>query len=322
MKKQVVITGGLGFIGQHLVTRLIQEGFYPIIVDNLSTGRLETLKLFHKSKFTFIKCDITKKEKLKKRLAKFKPETIIHLAAVHFIPHCNENPIKTTLVNVSGTQILLEIALKKNIKNFLFASSAAVYQPKMRPHKEKDHLEPIDIYGISKKSAEEIVKFYGENTNLRFIILRIFNVYGLNNPNPHIIPRLLSQIKKSNKIKVGRLDTFRDYIYINDVTDALMKILKSRRGFDNSIYNIGTGEKYSGYSLIKIISQIIKKRVFTYKDKNLIRKIDRKVLVSNATKFSEIYSWKPKYNIYNGLKELLGLTFTKETWAKRKNIEI
>jgi len=65
MKKQVVITGGLGFIGQHLVTRLIQEGFYPIIVDNLSTGRLETLKLFHKSKFTFIKCDITKKEKLK-----------------------------------------------------------------------------------------------------------------------------------------------------------------------------------------------------------------------------------------------------------------
>lgn len=311
MKKQVVITGGLGFIGQHLVKRLIQEGFYPIIIDDLSIGRLETLKLFPRSKFTFIKCDITKKEKLEKKLAKFRPKIIVHLAAVHFIPDCDGNPIKTTLVNILGTQALLEIALKKNIGNFLFTSSGAVYKPSLYPHKEKGPLKPIDIYGLSKKTAEEIIKFYGKTTNLKFVILRVFNVYGSNNPNPHIIPRLLSQIKKTNRIRVGRLDTFRDYIYINDVIEALIKILKSRKGFNNSIYNIGTGKKYSGHSLIKIINQITGKRIFAYRDKNLMREIDRKVLVSDITKFSKIYPWKPKYNIYRGLKELIDLNLIK-----------
>ncbi|MEK9135147.1 MAG: GDP-mannose 4,6-dehydratase [Patescibacteria group bacterium] len=307
MKKQIIITGGLGFLGQHLIKRLIREGFYPIIIDDLSVGKLETLKQFPKSKFTFIKCDIIERGRLERKLVKFRPETIVHLAALHFIPNCDKNPIKTISINALGTFILLEIASKKKIKNFLFTSSAAVYKPGMYPHKEDDFLEPIDIYGISKKSAEEMIKFYCENTNLRFIILRIFNVYGPNNPNSHIIPQLLSQANKSNRIKLGRLDTFRDYIYINDAVDALMKTIKSQRGFDNSTYNVGTGKKYSGHSLVKIVSKIIKKKLSVHKDKNLIRKIDRKSLVSDATKFSKVYSWKPKYNLYNGLKELIEL---------------
>lgn len=311
MKKQIIITGGLGFIGQHLVKRLIKEKFYPIIIDDLSVGKLENLKTLPKSKYTFIKCDITKGKKLEQKLTNFKPETIIHLAAVHFIPYCNENPLRAVLVNTFGTQVLLNIALKKKIKNFLFASSGAVYKPSLHSHTEKDPLEPVDIYGVSKKLAEEIIQFYSKTTNLKFIILRLFNIYGLNDSNLHIIPLFLSQLKKSNEIRVGRLDTFRDYIYINDVIEALIKILRSSKRFNNSVYNIGAGKKYSGYSLIKIISKITKKKILTYKDQYLIRKIDRKVLLSDTTKFSRTYFWSPKYNIYQGLKELINLSSIK-----------
>lgn len=309
MKKEIVITGGLGFIGQHLVKRLIKENFYPIIIDDLSVGRLKTLELFQKSKFTFIKCDITNKEKLERSLTRFKPETIIHLVALHFIPYCKQNPDKTILINTVGTQILLDIAIKRHIKNFLFASFAAIYKPSKNPHKEIDHLCPIDIYGLSKKTGEEMIQLCGRYYDIHFIILRLFNVYGLNDPNLHLIPQILSQLKESNRIRVGRLNTFRDYIYINDVAEAMIKILKSRRGFDNSIYNIGSGKKYSGHFLIKIISRIIGRKMLIHRDPNLVRKIDRKILVADITKFSKSYFWKPKYNLFQGLKELIYLSF-------------
>ncbi len=311
MNKQIVITGGLGFIGQHLIKWLIKDGFFPIIIDNLSVGSLTTLRLFPKSKFAFIKCDITDKKKLEKSLRHFRPKAIVHLAALNFIPYCDLNPEKTLLTNILGTQILLDIAFKKNIKNFIFASSAAVYKLKIQPHKEIDFCSPVDVYGLSKKVAEEIIKLYGKYYNIKFVILRIFNVYGPNDLNLHIIPNVLQQLKKSNSIKLGRLNTFRDYIYVDDVIKALVEILISRRGFDNSIYNIGTGKKYSGHSLIKIISKIIGKKIIVCQEPTLLRKTDKKILVADITKFSKIYSWKPKYNIYNGLKELIGLTFTK-----------
>lgn len=307
MKKQIIITGGLGFIGKYLVKRLLKENFYPIIIDNLSVGSLVDLELLPRSKFIFLNCDITNRKKLEKSIAKFEPDAIIHLAALHFIPDCNRNPRKTLLINTIGTQILLDIASKRNIKNFLFTSSAAVYKPSRYPLKETDPLRPIDVYGLSKKTAEEIINLYGRCHNINFIILRLFNVYGLKDPNLHMVPLLLSQIKKYNKIKVGRLDTFRDYIYINDVIEALIKLLKSPRGFDNSIYNIGTSKKCSGYSLIKIINKITGRKIITYQDRNLIREVDRKTLVANIDRFSKKYSWEPKYSIFQGLKELIKL---------------
>jgi len=276
-----------------------------------SVGDFKNLRLLPKSKFIFLKYNITNRARLEKKIAKFKPNTIIHLASLHFIPDCNQNPSKTLLTNVIGTQILLDIAHKRNIKNFLFISSAAVYKPSRHPHKETDPLCPIDLYGLSKKAAEETVQLYGKYHNIKFIILRLFNVYGLNDPNLHVIPLILSQLKKSDRIRAGHLNTFRDYIYINDVIEALVKLLKSRREFDNSIYNIGTGKKYSGRSLIKIISKIIGRKIITYRDRSLIREVDRKILVANIKKFSEVYSWKPEYNIFQGLKELIKLSHIK-----------
>lgn len=91
----------------------------------------------------------------------------------------------------------------------------------------------------------------------------------------------------------------------------MVKLLKSRSGFDNSIYNIGTGKKYSGRSLIKVISKIIGRKIITHQDKSLIREIDRKILVANIKKFSKVYSWKPRYNIFQGLRELIKLSYIK-----------
>lgn len=305
MNQKIMVTGGLGFIGGHLIKKLITEAYFPIIIDNLSNGDDKILKSFPPKKYIFIKCDITDKQKMAEIFTKFKPKTIIHLAAVHFIPYCDQNPSKTIFVNFFGTHLLLDLAIKNDTKNFLFASSAAIYKPSKYRHREDNPLEPIDIYGISKQLAEELINFYARTTDINSIILRLFNVYGPGDKTPHFIPMVLSRVEKSDRIRVGNLNTFRDYIYVGDVVEAIIKILKSNSGFNNFIYNIGTGKKYSGSSLIKIIERLRNKKILVNQDKKLMRKTDRRILVADISKFSREYLWEPKYGIIRGLKQLI-----------------
>ena len=305
MEKQIIITGGLGFIGSHLSNKLIADGYHVVIIDDCSNANVKILKSLPKLKSHLIKCDIRNKKKIEQELLKYRPKTIIHLASIHYIPDCCKYPNKTIDINVKGTQTMLEIASKINVKNFLFASSAAVYKPSVVSHKEDDFLEPIDIYGQSKKQAEKIIKLHCKNNNINFTTLRLFNVYGPNDLTPHLIPSLLWRLKKSKNINVGNLKTSRDYIYVDDVVDIMIKILKNPNGFSNATYNIGTNNKISGGRLIKIIGNVLDKKIVVKEDKNLTRKIDRKTMAANINHIVSEYSWKPQYTIKEGIKQLL-----------------
>ncbi|MBU3918937.1 NAD(P)-dependent oxidoreductase [Patescibacteria group bacterium] len=309
MEKQIIITGGLGFIGSHLLKKLIVDGYYVVVIDDCSNANVKILKSLPKLKFHLIKCDIRNKKKIEQELLKYKPKIIVHLASIHYIPDCCKHPSKTVDINIKGTQTMLEIASKINVKNFLFASSASVYKPSVIPHKEDDSLEPIDIYGQSKKQAEKIIKLYCKSNNINFTTLRLFNVYGPNDLTPHLIPSLLLRLKKSKNINVGNLKTSRDYIYVDDVVDIMVKILKNPNGFSNATYNIGTSNKTSGERLIKIIGNILDKKIIVKKNKNLTRKTDRKIMVANIDCISDEYLWKPRYTIKKGIKQLLNNSF-------------
>ncbi len=303
MQKQIIVTGGLGFIGLPLIKKLIAKNYYPIIIDNFSNVDFSLLKALPKTKCYIIKENIINENKIKEKIKEFKPETLVHLAAIHHIPYCIKNQKETIKINVGGTKSVLNICSKLNIKNFIFISSGAVYKPSSKPCKEKDNLEPVDIYGISKKQGEEITKIFCNNKKIKYTILRLFNVYGKNDLTPHFIPSILKSANKSNRLRVGNIDTYRDYIYIKDAINAIIKIILKRS--DNTIYNIGTGKKYSGKEIIEIIKNLSKKDLEIEKTKRLIRKKDRNILIADINKFSKKFHWKPKYSIYKGLKEML-----------------
>jgi UDP-glucose 4-epimerase len=132
----------------------------------------------------------------------------------------------------------------------------------------------------------------------------LFNVYGPNDLTPHFIPSILKRINKSNSIKAGNLDTIRDYIYIDDIINVLLKIIKEWKT-NNNIYNIGTGKGTAGNKIIKLIEKIKGAGIKIDSDAGLIRKIDRRKLVANIQKLSADYNWSPKYDINHGLKKLI-----------------
>ncbi len=140
MKKQILITGGFGFIGRHLVEKLIDNNFFPIIIDDLSNANKNILKNFSKNSFVFIRASINDKEKIINKIKNFYPEILIHLAAIHHIPYCLKNPQETKRINVEGTKNVLEIAHIIGIGKFIFSSSAAVYKPNNKECEETSKL--------------------------------------------------------------------------------------------------------------------------------------------------------------------------------------
>jgi len=303
MTKQVLITGGVGFIGHHLVEKLIKENYYPIIIDNFFNADVKNIKHLSSNKYALINLDINN-SMLEKKLKNFKPETTVHLAAIHYIPYCVKHPKKTLKTNFIGTKKILELSRKLNVKKFIFSSSAAVYKPSKIAHKENDLIKPIDVYGRTKVISEKLIENFCSENNMQFFILRFFNIYGEKNLTPHFIPSLIEKIKKSKNIKLGNIDTCRDYIYIDDIIEIVSKIIKIKKE-KGGIYNIGTGHKYSGKDIILLVENILNQKIKINKDEELVRKNDRKFLVANIDKIKKAYNWQPTFSLRDGLKKLI-----------------
>jgi len=290
--KKVVVTGGAGFIGSHLCRHLLKQKADVLIIDNLFTGKRELLP----DGVMFEMMDICSNE-VAKVIQDFKPDIVIHLAAIHYIPYCNSNPEKTFEVNVMGTRNLLEAC--KDVECFLFASSAAVYPPVSEPLTE-DMYGPIDIYGKTKLVGEDLVRLYRKNNA---IIARIFNVYGPNDTNPHVIPEIINQVKRGRrKIELGNLSPKRDYVNVSDVCEAILALLKHGK---SGVYNIGTGKEHSVKDIVNLVSEIIGEELQVVQVKERIRKVERMHLLADINRIRNETFWKPKIELKEGLKGLI-----------------
>lgn len=287
---KVVVTGGAGFVGSHLMHYLVKEGAEVLVIDNLFVGKKE----FISDRCLFRKLDIRSKE-AKEVIRNFEPDVIVHLAAIHYIPYCNENPEETFDVNVMGTRNILETYEPELL---LFASSAAVYPPLNGALSEDLH-GPIDIYGKTKLIGEDLVKLH----NKKAIIARLFNVYGPNDTNPHLIPEIVNQIKEGKrKIELGNLTPRRDYIHVDDVCAAIVALLKHGK---ESLYNIGTGVEYSVNEVVEVVNEILGEEIQIVQDKRRVRKVEREHLLADVAKIQNEIGWNPKIRLKDGLKKLI-----------------
>src|SRR3990167_156521 len=294
---KVLVTGGAGFIGSHLVDRLVEEGHKTIVADDLSKGRIENVN----SKADFKKTDVTSKKFLE-LMKKTKPDAVFHLAAKSDISQSLKDPQKDILINFLATQTLLEQAKVLKVKKIIFASSAAVYaEPKKLPIAEEDPKEPISLYGVSKLLSEYLLRNYHKIHGLPYASLRFANVYGSRqdmSAEGGVIAIFIDKILKSSKATIfGDGTQTRDFVYVSDVVDACLSSLK-----DNVFgeFNIGTEEETSIVNLYKKLLGLTGVKDNRKFEKRKILEVKRSSLLSE--KFRDICGWKPKVDLDQGLK--------------------
>ena len=300
---RTLITGGAGFIGSKLAAKLCALNHDILVIDDLSAG--SGRNLLPRNNLTFIKGDITNKVMLTREFNKFKPEIVIHLAAKHFIPYCNTYPLRTLKVNIMGTRNLLDCSRVEKPDIFIFASTAAVYTLGDDINAEDSSVNPIDIYGITKLAGEEFSKLFYQETDVPTIVTRFFNVYGPNDPNPHVITEIIRQIKSRNqKLKLGNLLPKRDFIHVNDVVNVIAALLeKNKSGFN--IFNVGSGKEHSIAEIVTFCSKIIGKKIETIQMQKRMRENERMHLLADIGKIKETTGWSPKIELKEGLADLL-----------------
>src|SRR5215831_8742725 len=220
---RVLVTGGGGFIGSHLVDSLLGSGADVLVVDDFRMGRREHLGSEGTAgRLTVIEGDIRSAGDLR-QVADFAPDTVFHMAALHFIPYCNAHPQEALDVNVLGLDAVIRAVRSAPLKSFVFPSSGAIYGFGDEPWSEAAPARPDEIYGISKWMGEQIMsRFHADRPGLRTVVARLFNTYGPRETNPHVLPEVMKALSAgTTTIELGNLWPQRDLIFVTDTAAAL-----------------------------------------------------------------------------------------------------
>lgn len=245
MKEKVVVTGGAGFIGSHLVERLVREGLDVQVIDNLVAGKREYVP----PQATLHVVDIREREKLAPIFEGV--DTVFHLAALPSVPYSIEHPIETHEVNVLGTLNVLMVARDSGVRRIVFSSSSAVYGDQQElPIRERALCEPKSPYGLQKLESEHYMRLASELYGVGTVSLRYFNLYGLHQnatgPYASVIAKFLEQTARGEALTiVGEGSQTRDFVHVDDVVEANIAAMKSSHVGSGEIINIGGGVRYS-----------------------------------------------------------------------------
>lgn len=307
MIKNILVTGGAGYIGSHIIEILIKKNKNVFIIDNLTTGYK---KLINK-KAKFFKLDILNTIKLKEIIEKNNIDSIIHLAANLIIGEGERQPKKYYKNNVKGTQSVLNSIKKTKVKNLLFSSTAAVYKDGMYRVTENSIVKPKSVYGKSKLRAENLIKSKCKKLGINYGILRYFNIvgaspsgkYGLINISDHLFKNFSTQVmKKKPVLKIYGTDyntpdgtCIRDFIHVSDIAEIHEKVLNKVNNLNKSIIlNCGYNQGISVLQVAKEFKNQSKKKVEIIKVRK--RPGDLGKIIASNTKLNNFIKWKPKFN--------------------------
>jgi UDP-glucose 4-epimerase len=253
--KQVLVTGGAGFIGSHLVERLVSAEANVRVADNLAQGRMDNLGSVL-SNIDFRKVDVTDTKALPDILAG--NEIVFHLAANASVPRSVEDPHFDFSSNCVGTLNLLDALRKKGVQRCVLASSGAVYgQPTQFPIRETDPLQPISPYGASKMGAEALCRAFHASYGLPVVIARIFNCFGPRQPR-FVMYDFYRKLKRDpSRLEIlGNGSQIRDFCFVGDTVDALLRLGQAGGGTAEA-FNISSGSSYSVVQIARQLSEIM-----------------------------------------------------------------
>ena len=322
---KVLITGGAGYIGSHMALALLDEGNDVVILDNLSTGSKQIIP----SKATFVEGDISDINLVQRIINDHNFDAVTHFAGSLKVEESVINPLKYYKNNSLNTLKFIECLSNTNVKNLIFSSTAAVYEEKKTGSISETHLcNPSNPYGRSKLMCENIIRDLSQCTNLKFFILRYFNVAGadpklrsglIDEKSNHLIKTCIDCVlHKRELIEIYGTDydtedgsCVRDFIHVSDlISGHLLAIKHLVNGGDSDICNLGYGK---GFSVLEIVEKVklISKINYTTKATSR-RKGDASRVVADNKKIMSKYNWKPKFNNINTIIS------TSLNWEKQK----
>ena len=325
-KLNILVTGGAGYIGSHVCYLLIEQGYKVTCIDSLITGNKELLPKQVKLEVF----DIAEKEKVTKLIKDNNFDLVMHFAGLIRVDESVKQPVRYNDFNYLKAKIFLETCYKNGLKKIIFSSTASVYgNPKTQKVKETDPTNPLNPYASSKLELENFIRETSENYNIKYIILRYFNVAGADEKmRTGLISKVSSHlIKVACEVVVGKIDkliingddyntpdgtAIRDYIHISDLAEIhLISANYLINGGESNLFNCGYGNGFSIKDVINEFNKIINKNLKTVVGPR--RPGDSEMIVSNVEKFTKYFSWEPKYNNLNYILK------TAIEWEKKLN---
>ena len=324
--KKILLTGGAGYIGSHVVNLLVDQGYNVTIIDSLITGH----KTLINPKAKFINCDIADRENVSKVLINDKFNIVMHFAGLIRVDESVKEPEKYNEFNFEKAKIFLNTCIEYGLKKVIFSSTASVYGNPVKDNvSENDELNPLNPYAETKLKLENYLINKSKSENITYIILRYFNVAGA---DEKLRSGLISKhsthlIKIASEVAVGKRDeiiingndydtkdgtAIRDYIHVSDLADIHLvsaKYLSDKN--QSNIFNCGYGKGYSVKEVIDTYNKILDKKINSTIGPR--RPGDSKMVVADPSKFNKILNWKPKFN---SLEYILKTAYR---WEKKLN---
>jgi UDP-glucose 4-epimerase len=306
-QKKWLLTGAAGFLGSHVLENLIGQKQTVLAVDDLSWGKEAHLAPLKNSPNSgFKKIDIRDTAALTSAMQSFAPDIIVHLAALHFIPEAIKKPTVAVDINVRGTQSVLEAAAGTNYQTFWFASTGDVYAKTDKDNDESTtELKPFNIYGMSKFFGEKLLFMEHEKfAQRKFIAGRIYNLIGPHETNPHIVPEIMSQLKKNPKqLSLGNIHPIRDYVPVDQCAKAIIEMCQKIND-PYTVCNVATGVGQSVKDLISKLEKVLGHAIDVQIDPARVRSVERERLVAAVGRLKKTIGWAPSGNVEDILRAL------------------
>jgi UDP-arabinose 4-epimerase len=328
MTRNILVTGGAGYIGSHACKALAQRGYQPIAFDNLKRGSRSAVKWG-----PLVVGDVMNKQELRQAIDRFRIEAVLHFAALAYVGESVENPARYFRNNVASTVNLLEVIAQIGIPNLVFSSTCAVYgAPDRVPISEDTPTIPINPYGESKLQTERMLPWFGNAHGLKWVALRYFNAAGADpdgqigenhDPETHLIPLAIqAALGVAPPLKIFGADyptadgtAVRDYIHVSDLADAHVRALDYlREGGESGAFNLGTER---GLSVRQIVDEI---RSLSRRELPLIeserRAGDPPILIANAARAHYLLGWQPRHS------DVATMVGTAHAWERSKYLAL
>jgi UDP-glucose 4-epimerase len=311
---RVLVTGGAGFIGSHVVEKLLSEGSSVLVIDNLGTGRESNIShLRSNPDFHFSECEV-QSPKAASELLSFEPQVVIHLAAQMNVRRSVEDPVFDAQQNILGTINLLEASMRAKVEKFVFSSTGgAIYgEQECFPADEEHKTTPECPYGISKRAAELYIEHYAKKGTCKSYSLRFGNVYGPRQ-NPHgeagVVSIFIDQILSQKPLTVnGDGSQTRDFIFVADIVDAICKVIDDSStvgsGSLYEVFNLGTGIESSVKDIVETLGAVVKNKYDNFTLEAIYRPQpagEQMRSLLDAGKFRDRFGWKPRISLEQGM---------------------
>jgi len=303
MVETILVTGGAGFIGSHIVEELVKQGYNVKVFDSLIKGKKSSIQyLMDEGKIEFIEGDLRNRDLVDKAMRRV--DYVFHTAGIHIL-RSMESPEECIEVNIKGSYNIFISACDNKVKRIIFSSSSSVYgDPDRLPMSENSEIKPTEPYGASKWMCEKLLEYLSKKHGIDYNILRYFNVYGSRQAvHAYYTTVITSFIKRilNNEAPIidGKGDQSMDFTHVSDVVNANILAMKSKN--KNEVFNVGTGKPTSITELAEILRKAINSDV-----KPIFR--DREVVCTkrqaDTTKAEKLLGFKSKVSVEEGLRKV------------------